>query len=281
MKKEEKEEKVNELLDINIVQELKDFTIEMVECVEKIEFSLWKKIQEKLHDQHFIHKANLVLHIFIEMYRILTSSLLILFVPQNCDGQICSIEQNMIGNNIFYYVGLGSNFFTLFFFLCLYTIEIIREILLLTYLDVNLAMPNEDEKVEKTLETLSLEKKEKILRIDKYYQIFGYLSIGIFILNIVLSSFIIHHYYLNNQTTSTMLTYVLFMMAKIYSIYNIANTKKNTFYSAYVRINVQYNDLEISLREKSTKSSFHDRSFHDRSLHDRSLHENSFFYVVL
>jgi hypothetical protein len=34
------------------------------------------------------------------------------------------------------------------------------------------------------------------------------------------------------------------MATKLISVYNIANTAKNIFYSAYLKSNVQFNDLD-------------------------------------
>ena len=39
------------------------------------------------------------------------------------------------------------------------------------------------------------------------------------------------------------MTYVLFMFNKLSNIFNISNTKKYVFYSAYLKTNIQYNDI--------------------------------------
>ena len=209
-------------------------------------------ISEKLNNQDFMQRINVSIGVILELYRLLSSSLLILFVPQNCNGNVCSYEENiMVDDTIngvifsnFYYSALCFNFFTLATFLFLYYIEIIRENRLIKYLDVNVELPTDDKDVEKVLQLMPVDKKNKILSIDKYYQTTGYISIGIFIINVIFSSIVVNAYYLGNQTTTTMITYVLFMFTKLSSVYNVAHTKKNIFYSAYLKTNVQYNDID-------------------------------------
>jgi hypothetical protein len=199
-----------------------------------------------------MQRINVSLGVVLELYRLLSSSLLILFVPQNCNGNVCSYEENiMVDDTIngvifsnFYYSALFFNFFTLATFIFLYYIEIIRENRLIKYLDVNVELPTDDKDVEKVLQLMPIDKKNKILSIDKYYQTTSYISIGIFIINVIFSSIVVNAYYLGNQTTTTMITYVLFMFTKLSSVYNVAHTKKNIFYSAYLKTNVQYNDID-------------------------------------
>jgi hypothetical protein len=227
-------------------------------CNKPLYNNLKKRITEKLNDQDFMQRIYISINVVIELYRVLSSSLLILFVPQICKGSVCSISQNMVTDDTtnpsfsaFYYTTLSFNFFTLAFFLLLYRIELVRENRLIKYLDVNNELPTDDKDVEKTLKLLPLEKRNKILSIDKYYQLFGYISIGVFIVNVVFSSFVVNAFYLGNQTATTMITYVLFMLTKLVSVYNVANTHKNTFYSAYLKANVQYNDIDKRYKTKT------------------------------
>ena len=250
--------------------EKSSLTIETNEQIEKIETpdstcvttckdssiyfysNIKNNISSKLNNQDFMQRINVSAGVILELYRVLSSSLLILFVPQNCNGNVCSYEENiMVDDTIngvafsnFYYSALCFNFFTLATFLFLYYIEIIRENRLIKYLDVNVELPTDDKDVEKVLQLMPIDKKNKILSIDKYYQTTSYISIGIFIINVIFSSIVVNAYYLGNQTTTTMITYVLFMFTKLSSVYNVAHTKKNIFYSAYLKTNVQYNDID-------------------------------------
>ena len=65
-----------------------------------------------------------------------------------------------------------------------------------------------------------------------------------FIINTILSGFVVYEYYLDSQTTSTYITNILFMVTKMADVYSNVNTEKNVFYSAYLKGKVQYNDVD-------------------------------------
>ena len=184
----------------------------------------------------------------LELYRVVTSSLLILFVPQLCIDHMCTLTENMVWEGQFYNATLIFNFFTLLQFLILYIIEIIRENRLIKYLDVNKNLPNDDDEIGKVLELLPCDKRNKIHSIDMWYQKFGYVTIVCYSVNIIMSAIVVHTYYIGNQSVSAFIVYVLFMCTKLSSVYTLARTEKNTFYSAYLKTNVQYNDIDVDLK---------------------------------
>jgi hypothetical protein len=65
-----------------------------------------------------------------------------------------------------------------------------------------------------------------------------------FIINTILSGFVVYEYYLDSQTTSTYITNILFMVTKLLDVHSNVNTEKNVFYSAYLKGKVQYNDVD-------------------------------------
>jgi len=202
-------------------------------------------------DQDVKQKLSVFSTLVLELYRMLTSSLLILFVPQSCKGQLCSIHDNVKWNpnHHTYNLGICVNFITLFTFSCLYYIELKRENRLIKYLDVNPDMPSSNNAVEKTLEHISVEKKNKILSIDKQYQCVSYLSIGMFLFNSIVSGVIVNRYYLGSQTTTSLITSLLFMFTKLLNVYQVCNTEEHIFYSSYIKTFVQFNDLDKKHKE--------------------------------
>jgi len=203
-------------------------------------------IKNNLNNQDSQQRMGVVSTIFLELYKMLTSSLLVLFVPQACKRELCTITQNMKWNpkHRMYNTGLVFNFITLSVFTSLYIIEFIRENRLIKYLDVNKSLPNSNEDVGKTLDLIPIDKKNKILFIDKCYQIVGYTAIGVFSINSILSGIIVNKYYLGSQTYTSLITSILFMITKFINVYSVVNTAKNIFYSAYLKTNVQFNDLD-------------------------------------
>ena len=65
-----------------------------------------------------------------------------------------------------------------------------------------------------------------------------------YIINIFLSGIVISEYNISNQTISTFITYILFILIKLNNVYAIANTDEYTFYSAYLMTNMQFNDID-------------------------------------
>ena len=68
--------------------------------------------------------------------------------------------------------------------------------------------------------------------------------IYVYIVNAVLSGIVITKYRIPNQTLSTFVTYILFVLIKLNNVYSIANTEEYTFYSAYLTTNMQFNDID-------------------------------------
>ena len=201
-------------------------------------------IQSLLNNQDFIQKSSASITVILELYRVLVSSFLILFVPQKCDDHVCSYSENLVLENDLYSSGLVINFFTMFVLFIMYILEIKRENRLISYLEVNKEVPCDNESVEKALTHLPDNKRSAILALDKWYQRFGYASISTYIVNIILSGFVVYEYYLDGQTTTTFITNVLFMLAKLADVYVTVNTEKNVFYSAYLKSKVQFNDVD-------------------------------------
>ena len=203
-----------------------------------------KKIIEYLNSQDFPQHIYMCTSVTVELYRVLVSTLLILFIPQDCGGgQMCSLLENMASDDQVYSTGITFNFITLGVFLIFYAIEISREKKLIKYLEVNPQIPSDNESLTLIFDIIPLEYKNKIYRIDNYYQKITYVCVLLFIVNTIISGMVIYHYSLGNQTTTTFITNVLFMTTKVYDSYSIANT-------AYMRNHVQFNDIDPSLKRR-------------------------------
>jgi len=202
------------------------------------------QINDKLNDQDFIQKVSMIPIIALEMYRVMVSSFLVLFVPQKCDNHVCSLSENMVLENELYTAGLVFNFITMASFIAMYSLEIKRENRLITYLEVNKSVAFDNSSVEQALAKLPISKRDNIWALDKYYMYSGLTSIGLFIINTILSGFVVYNYYLDSQTTSTYITNILFMVTKLADVYSNVNTEKNVFYSAYMKGKIQYNDVD-------------------------------------
>jgi hypothetical protein len=207
--------------------------------------SFMQLIIEKKNDQDFNQKISVFFILLFEIYRVIIGSFLILFTPLKCEtDKICTLSQNINRNDFITKLGLIINTITMFSFLILYSIEIKRENKLITYLEVNSYSPSDNESVGESLEKLSMVKKSKILDYDWYYQKAGYLSTIVFLINLIISSFVIYNYYYDNKSITVFLTNLFFMGLKVIDVFSIVNTKKYMFFSAYLKNRVQFNDVD-------------------------------------
>ncbi len=202
-------------------------------------------IQEKLRDQDFQQKTGVTIAVVLELYRVLIASFLILFVPQNCGDHVCSISENaQTGTDPLYNAGFSFNCITLIAFMAMYFAEIKREGKLIAYLDVNPRCKTDNDSVGEVLAKLPEYRKTTILFYDGLYQKTGYFALTCFVVNTALSGCVVYKYYLDDKTTSTFITSVLFMITKMADVYSTVKTEKNILYSAYLKGKVQYNDLD-------------------------------------
>ena len=209
--------------------------------------SIFAAIQEKLADQDFQQRSGVTITVLLEFYRVLVASFLILFVPQKCGDHVCTISENAeIGQDPLYNAGFSFNCITLIAFLAMYFAEVKREGKLIAYLDVNPKCKSDNESVGLVLEKLPSQRSQVILFYDGLYQKTGYFALVCFIINTALSAVVINKYYLDDKTTSTFITSVLFMITKMGDVYSTVKTDKNIFYSAYLKGKVQYNDLDAN-----------------------------------
>jgi len=220
-----------------------------------VKFKQFCKVQSKkiyttlsymsyVSEQNFKQKIGIIPIILFELYKVMVSSFLILFSPQKCGDHICSLDENLESSDLIYSIGLAMNFITMGSFLVFYAIEIKRENKLITYLEVNETLPTNSASVGIALEKLPIQKRNSLYLLNRWYQRSGWFVLSMFIINTGLSAYIVHGYYSDNQTLSTFITSVLFMVGKLSDIYFIVSTEKNVFYSSYLKSKIQYNDVD-------------------------------------
>ena len=209
--------------------------------------------REIMDDQDTQQKLNVALTLVLEVYRVLMGAMLVLFVPQNCGGEICSLSDNFDRND----GGLtksafGLNMLTVLSFLILYKIEVSRENRMIEYLNVNPELPRDNEAVEEALLKLETSKKEELWRLDDHYKKAGYFCMGAFGFNGVVSLIVIFSNYLDDKTLTVLLTNVLFLSMKIKDVFAVVNTEKNIFLSSYLTRKIQFNDIDPDHISKDT-----------------------------
>ena len=235
-----------------MIQEVKDIELQepKYELVSTEKKDPPKEKDEKEDSQDTNQKIGVTIAVAVEIYRALIASFLILFVPQKCydsvqGDHVCSFSENAeTGPDPLYNAGFVFNCITMAAFVALYYAEVRREVKLIAYLDVNPNRPSDNESVGQVLEKIQPQHKDAILYYDSLYIKAGYITIGCFTINSILSGLVVYKYYLDDKTTTTFITSLLFVIQKLQQVYVTLKTEKNVFYSAYLNSKVQYNDLD-------------------------------------
>lgn len=205
---------------------------------------LHENVQNTLADQDFQQKSSVYVSFIFELYRVLMGSMLVMFVPQKCGDHICDMFENTTVIPEVYNTAIAMNAYSLLCFFIMYMIEIKRENKLITYLEVDKTLPFDNESVGEALVKLPQQKKDAILAFDKYYLHSGYLALSAFVMNAGISGYVVFVNYLDDKTFTVYLTNILFMALKVKETYDIVNTKKNVFYSAYLTDRIQFNAVD-------------------------------------
>jgi len=215
--------------------------------------SFYEQGKKIITSQDFQQQTNMIISVSLEFYRVMISSLLIIFVPQKCDDHVCSLMENLHSDNDIYSIGLIINYITCISFIIMYIFEMRREEKLIKMLEVNNTISTDNESVGKRLDIFPEEKRQKLFALDSHYQYASYSVMCIYALNIIFSGMVINEYSLGNQTLVIFLTNILFMVTKLSNVYIIINTEKNIFFSAYLNTKVQFNDIDPHELEKIKK----------------------------
>jgi len=226
---------------------------------------------DTLTSQDFLHRLYMCLNVSIELYRVLVSTLLIIFIPQNCQGKLCTMKENLESKEYTYNVGITFNFITLGAFIILYAFEISREHNLIKYLEVNPRNPRDNESLQIIFDKIPTKYRNKIYIMDYYYQKISYICLLIFTINVIMSGIVIYQYSLGNQTTTNFITNILFMTTKVYDTYYVANTETSIFYSAYMRDHVQFNDIDPSLQRRLSTANLANPSQYELVVSNKDL----------
>lgn len=204
-----------------------------------------KRICAKVNEQDFSQKFNASITFFLELYRVLIGTMLLMFVPQKCNDHLCSSTELMFTDGgAAYDVNYIVNFFTLASFLTLYVIEFKRENKMIDHLDVNPKFASDNTSVGNALMLLPENPRNMILNLDHNYQRAAYLAMFFFVANTIYSGYSIYEKYLDSKTASVFFTNIIFLAMKLIDAHALANTETNIFYSAYLKNRIQYNYVD-------------------------------------
>jgi len=189
---------------------------------------------------------------FLQFYKIVTGTLLTLFIPQNCDGQICTLKQNYENNDIYHQSTLSWNVLTMVNFFVLYIFELKRENWAIKYLDIDNDLPDnalksiivKDKQLDKQMDDLNL-----------YYYYIVCCNIFMNMINIALFVQILNTDYHSQSTVSCFISFTILILMKLYNSLSVSyqSVKNDKMMSAYMSEFVSFNVLDSDYLEEKSK----------------------------
>ena len=183
------------------------------------------------------------LSFFLEFYKILMGTFLIAFVPQNCDGNVCSMMENIKNTNGLHFAANISNLTTFFAVLHFYYRELKRENWCITYLDIDVDKPNNylDDQIEK----YPIIKKNMRVLNKKYLQS-TQIALALLIFNFVISGVSIGYDYVGTNTATTLVSFFMLVITKLNVAYGVGKKSVHDEHalSSYLKTYKTYNTID-------------------------------------
>jgi len=209
-----------------------------------------------MFDIDFIQRVKVSGIFCLQIYKILTGTLLTLFIPQSCEitinnttqNKICSLEQNYENSDVYHQKTLYWNILTMTLFIGYYCIELKRENWSIKYLDID------NNKPDNSLKEIIIKDKKldnEMDRLNKYYYYTVIITALAYFINLVLMIKIINDEYHSSSTISCFMSFSLLVLMKLYSSFTVAreSVKNDKMMSAYMNEFVSFNVLDADYIE--------------------------------
>lgn len=185
----------------------------------------------------------------LQLYKVMTGTLLSLFVPQKCDDRICTLTENIEKNDKFHQGVLMMNVVTGVSFLTCYLLELKRENWAIKYLDIdNNQSDNSLKEILKKYPKIDREMD----RLNYYYFLVVKTTSICCIINMILSSMLIKQNYHSSNTISCFVSFSLLVIIKLYNSVSVGyqSVKNDKMLSAYMTEFVSFNVIDSDHRIK-------------------------------
>ena len=208
-------------------------------------------------DQDIIQRIKVTGIFCLQFYKVLTGTMLSLFVPQACYGpvtdgseiiyteevRICTLTQNLENNEIYHQLTLYWNSISFLCFIYCYLLELKRESWAIKFLDVD------KDKSDNALKEIIITEPKLDKQMDKLNRLYFYgLSVTslVYAINVLMMINILYQDYHSMSTISCFISFTLLVQMKLYNSLSIAykSVKNDTMLSAFLTEFVSFNVLD-------------------------------------
>lgn len=214
----------------------------------------------------------------LQSYKILTGTMMSLFIPQSCGDKMCSLQENYDNSELYHKSLFYCNSISMFLFFFSYAIELWREEWCVKYLDIDNNYSDNGLK-----EIIVKEKKldNYMDRVNKYYYNMVRVTGVFYFINLAATIRMLNSNYHSNSTISCFMSFSLLVLMKLYNSYTVAyqSVKNDKMMSAYMNEFVSYNVLDEDYVQKKYAGNKNNR-LEDITLGDEILKEEDILPIV-
>ena len=179
----------------------------------------------------------------IEIFKVAMASFLALSVVQNCEGNVCSYDQNVKRNSGYGKFVIAINVINVIGFAILYFFEFNREMFLIEYLDID--KRKGDYHLPKVLDEYS-DIKKRLKRYNKTYFLCTKTILLLTSINWILSGILVIGSYYSFKTITSFATNILLVITKLSDSHSVSKESHHYNYglSAYIKEYTSFNVID-------------------------------------
>lgn len=179
----------------------------------------------------------------LEFYKVTMGTFLVIFVPQQCGDDVCTLSDNLYNDTPLNRASLACNFAAFATVLGFYAVEIKRENWCIKYLDID---PNKSNNhLDDEIENYPVLKTDMAL-LNRQYLGTLYAAAAIMATNFGVSGTVIALNYAGSQTLTSLLSFVLLVSMKLYAAHTVGtrSVDEERAFSGYLTIARTYNTID-------------------------------------
>lgn len=195
-------------------------------------------------------RMKIALVFLLQSYKVLMGSMLVLFVPQMCNDNVCSIVDNLYKEEALHRTSLVLNFISTLSFAICYTIELKRENWCVENLDIDDNFG--DNNLPIVLKNRP-ELEESLHKINNRYYYSSHITTVLYAINLIVSTISIALNNAGNATVTAYLSFVILILLKLNNaVYISKDSKKNNMaLSSYMTELQSFNVIDKDKRNKT------------------------------